>query len=145
MSDEGMRQGDEKVALTNEDRLALSGVVHQNYYMPDVWTVVEQIVLRHQQSDEVDEGELRAFVADAVRFNRSLPASLLAEYRITRRLTAPQPADAPEGHWDADEAGGGDVNRGVRLYIETLRRMNPSPRVQAALDEIEAEMREGDR
>jgi len=60
-------------------------------------------------------------------------------------LSAPQPADAPEGHGDADEAGGGDVNRGVRLYIETLRRMNPSPRVQAALDEIEAEMREGDR
>lgn len=30
--------------LTEEERLAISGVVHQNYYMPDVFTVVGQII-----------------------------------------------------------------------------------------------------
>jgi hypothetical protein len=32
------------IELTNEERLKVSAVVHQNYYMPDVFDVVEEIV-----------------------------------------------------------------------------------------------------
>jgi len=30
--------------LTDQERLALSAVVHQNYYMPDVFATVEAII-----------------------------------------------------------------------------------------------------
>jgi hypothetical protein len=35
---------DTSVTLTDEERIAISTVVHQNYYMPNVFAVVERII-----------------------------------------------------------------------------------------------------
>lgn len=44
------------VTLTNDERLEISAVVHQNYYMPEVFATVEKILTER----------LRPFVRDEI-------------------------------------------------------------------------------
>ena len=44
MSENERTAENDAVTLTDDERMAISAVVHQNYYMPDVFAAVERIV-----------------------------------------------------------------------------------------------------
>lgn len=82
------------VDLTDEERLAISAVVHQNYYMPDVFAAVEKIVAARMEPVEQVVARMEHDISFGQRLlgmrpgNRLLIVSIESRERDTTDLRA---------------------------------------------------------